>query len=597
MRILFVDDEPGAAQALAERVAAQGFAECFAACGAREAADLVNREGAIDLLVTDVFMEDVDGITLGETLRAQLPDLGIIFLSEVDVSEHAGRIGTAPVFGKPIDPDALAAYLRDGGAGTAESSTGSQSVGAFRLDALLGTDASGPVYDAFQTTIARQVHLHTLDPSLVDPERFLANASLKANVRHPAVLAVFEAGEADGTYFYAAEPPQGVPLSAVAAEGRQIPAADALQLLQTVAEAMVHFSESGISRDPLGPEQILVDHRNRARIQNIATSQPVQFSAAEELRELGRTLSGMLERTGQVGPLLQLLDEMGVEDGGVRTWAALLHEVKRRAPQSSPTRKIALDASGRAAIAAVGATRKRQRVFAFVNWAVVAVVLLAGGGAALWYFAVPFGGRLPSAMTAIPAGIVNYENGKRAEVPAFWIDRNEVSIAEYAEFLAWLKRPQDVSQIAHPGMPHGKSHIPNEWDGPEGIYETAKKGGIWNGRRVDLSTPVSNVDWFDAYAFARWKGRRLPVEEEWDRITLGEHGSPLTEAGDVKELDGGVAEWTNTWLQTPEGVERPIVRGGTSSALDAGRRVSNLGPLERSPDIGFRTASQIAPQR
>src|SRR5690606_8430661 len=105
------------------------------------------------------------------------------------------------------------------------------------LDALLGTDASGPVYDAFQTSISRQVHLHTLDPSLFAPERFLADASLKANVRHPAVLAVFEAGEADGTYFYAAEPPQGVPLSSAAAEGRQLPAADVLQLLQTVAEA------------------------------------------------------------------------------------------------------------------------------------------------------------------------------------------------------------------------------------------------------------------------------------------------------------------------------------------------------------------------
>lgn len=594
MRILFVDGEPGAAQALAGRVASEGFAECFAATGAEEAVDLVNREGAIDLLVADVFMEGIDGITLSETLRAHLPDLRVIFLSEVDVSEHADRIGEAPVFGKPVDPDALAAYLRNGATAPAENP---QFIGAFRLDALLGTDASGPVYDAFQTSISRQVHLHTLDPSLFAPERFLADASLKANVRHPAVLAVFEAGEADGTYFYAAEPPQGVPLSSAAAEGRQLPAADVLQLLQTVAEAMVHFSEAGISREPLGPEQILIDHRNRVRIQNIASSQPVQFSAAEELRELSRTLSTMLERTGQIGPLLQLLDEMGVEDGGVRTWLALLHEVKRRAPQSAPTRQIALDASGRAAIAAVGASRKRQRALAFLKWVVIFVVLLAAAGGAVWYFAVPFGGKIPSVMTAIPAGAVDYENGKHVDVPAFWIDRNEVSIAEYAEFLAWLKRPQDVSQIVHPGMPSGKSHVPDGWEGSDGIYETAKKGGIWNGRRIDLSAPVTNVDWFDAYAFSRWKGRRLPVEEEWDRITLGEEGKPPAEAAEVKALDGGVAEWTNTWLETPDGKQMPIVRGGTSSALDARRRVSNLGPLERSPDIGFRTASQTAPQR
>ena len=78
-------------------------------------------------------------------------------------------------------------------------------------------------------------------------------------------------------------------------------------------------------------------------------------------------------------------------------------------------------------------------------------------------------------------------------LPAFFIDLYEVTTGRYASFLAATNR-----------------EAPWLWDA------------------VDLAQhrdrPVIGVDWSDAAAYCRWKGKRLPTEAEWEKSARGMDG-------------------------------------------------------------------------
>ncbi len=130
------------------------------------------------------------------------------------------------------------------------------------------------------------------------------------------------------------------------------------------------------------------------------------------------------------------------------------------------------------------------------------------------------------------------------ELAAFEIDRAPVTNGAYAEFVA------DTG--AEPPM---------YWE-PEG------DGWVTTtfGRRepLDPGRPVAHVDWHGADAFARWAGKRLPTEFEWeaaatgadrDRANLdllgfgtspaGAYGDAPADSGAVQML-GDVWEWTSS---------------------------------------------------
>ncbi|MEM7143150.1 MAG: ergothioneine biosynthesis protein EgtB [Actinomycetota bacterium] len=130
------------------------------------------------------------------------------------------------------------------------------------------------------------------------------------------------------------------------------------------------------------------------------------------------------------------------------------------------------------------------------------------------------------------------------------------------------------------------------WDAP--MYWSRTDDGwsihtLTGPRPIDPSEPVVHVSYFEAEAFARWAGARLPTEFEWEahaaersaegNLLPADHLHPVRASGDgVRQLFGDVWEWTASAYApyprfvAPEGavgeyngkfmIDQQVLRGG-----------------------------------
>ncbi len=157
------------------------------------------------------------------------------------------------------------------------------SFGDYLLQSELGRGGMGMVYEAYQTSLGRQVALKMLraggGASTEELLRFRLEAEAAARLEHPNIVPLYEVGEAAGHPFFTMKLIRGTTLAKQLVEG-PLPPRDAAETLAAVSDAIQFAHEHGVLHRDLKPSNILLDEQNQPHVSDFGLAKQIDSAAS-----------------------------------------------------------------------------------------------------------------------------------------------------------------------------------------------------------------------------------------------------------------------------------------------------------------------------
>src|SRR3982751_2566772 len=169
----------------------------------------------------------------------------------------------------------------------AEVAEGAVVDGRYRIQRRIGSGGMADVYCAEDAQLGRDVAIKVLhrrfarDREFV--ERFRREASAAAGLQHPNVVAVFDRGEFDGTYYIAMEFLEGRSLKQLVRQEGALDPDRAIDLVIQILKAARFAHRRGIVHRDIKPHNVIVDDEGRVKVTDFGIAR----AGASDMTETG----------------------------------------------------------------------------------------------------------------------------------------------------------------------------------------------------------------------------------------------------------------------------------------------------------------------